>query len=664
MAHRPVTHVRRFPDGEIRSLAFPGASWSPRESFDAIRDIESGRHRYFVPGRDRETGIHVVDDPHGKYLRTDWDTTERNNLGDLPDADEFEPGDRASITTWTRVEPRCRTDDLTAGLAAPLYDPLWMLARQWQFGEYQPSDGGSPVMARVRGTFTRLDHYRAGAGAPEWRPYDPAAVPLETLVEREPVTAPRWHLRFAAEAGLHFLRLLRSTGAGHLAVDYLARYRLAAPDHDGEGAEAAGIRHLRVMAGRVPHGSRLYADLDPAVRPPGGAPAGLPELPVVPEADREAVLAAAGAWLSWCDTLAPATGPAPESWVAERVEHAFAVSAPAPHTDGSLVLAASGYPGGHLDWYAFDARVDAAGPDGERAPEPVDVTLLPAPVRFPGMPAPRWWQVEDARVNFAGIETPREDLAQLLLLECALVYGNDWFLFPLELPVGAVCHLDSLEVTDTFGYRAEISSVRGSDPQWRMFSFSGLEPADEVLLVAPTLGPSLSGQPLEEVRLLRDEMANLAWAVERRVQESTGGVVDRAEAYARSRSQEATVDESGSGAAVDLAYRVAAEPPDYWIPLVPVQVDQRQVRLRRGKVLRPDGVSAAEPRGRILQPERPLVLYEEEVPRAGVRVTRSAQYARWIRGSSHLWQARHKQSGRGEAASGLRFDLLLPGAPE
>ena len=64
--------------------------------------------------------------------------------------------------------------------------------------------------------------------------------------------------------------------------------------------------------------------------------------------------------------------------------------------------------------------------------------------------------------------------------------------------------------------------------------------------------------------------------------------------------------------------------------------------------------------GRILTPipvDR-LELFEEEVPREGVRVTRSYQYTRWFDGSTHLWIGRRKEVGRGEGSSGLRFDVL------
>ena len=47
-----------------------------------------------------------------------------------------------SITGITRLETQPTAINLQAGLAAPLADPLWMLARQWQFNEFQGEDAG------------------------------------------------------------------------------------------------------------------------------------------------------------------------------------------------------------------------------------------------------------------------------------------------------------------------------------------------------------------------------------------------------------------------------------------------------------------------------------------------------------------------------------------
>src|SRR5690242_21810908 len=61
-----------------------------------------------------------------------------------------QPGGTPSITSWTRLEPRSREADMRSSVSARLFDPLWSLTRQWQTGEFQAEDVGTPVMARVR----------------------------------------------------------------------------------------------------------------------------------------------------------------------------------------------------------------------------------------------------------------------------------------------------------------------------------------------------------------------------------------------------------------------------------------------------------------------------------------------------------------------------------
>ncbi|MCC6712189.1 MAG: DUF3892 domain-containing protein [Candidatus Dadabacteria bacterium] len=84
MADRPVRQTGKDRDGDITALCDSGSSWSPRMKWDAIRDIETGLHTYYVPWKSGRTEIRVVNGPNGKYLRTDRDNTSRNNLDDLP----------------------------------------------------------------------------------------------------------------------------------------------------------------------------------------------------------------------------------------------------------------------------------------------------------------------------------------------------------------------------------------------------------------------------------------------------------------------------------------------------------------------------------------------------------------------------------------------------
>ncbi len=86
MSDRQVTRTRKDRDGDILALCDDSASWSPRGKSEAITDIETGMHTYYVTwAGSRRTEILVVNGPTGKYLRTDADSTARNNLADLRD---------------------------------------------------------------------------------------------------------------------------------------------------------------------------------------------------------------------------------------------------------------------------------------------------------------------------------------------------------------------------------------------------------------------------------------------------------------------------------------------------------------------------------------------------------------------------------------------------
>lgn len=86
MAKRYVTKTGKDRDGDITKLCNAGEAWSPRSKADAIRDIEGKIHEYFVRWPEKETRVEVINDAKkGKYLRTDRDTTTRNNLDELPD---------------------------------------------------------------------------------------------------------------------------------------------------------------------------------------------------------------------------------------------------------------------------------------------------------------------------------------------------------------------------------------------------------------------------------------------------------------------------------------------------------------------------------------------------------------------------------------------------
>jgi hypothetical protein len=168
-----------------------------------------------------------------------------------------------SITSWIRLEPRCRDDDMQQATRARIYDPLWMLARQWQTAEFQGEDTGTPVLARWRATTTPITRYHAGAIAPNTMlsapRYDRSALPLEALVERQ--RSDENSLRLAVESGLHFLRMLdaQATSRSYRA-DFITSFALEPPS-DGERAalDPETRSYWTLMAKRVPDGRRLLA---------------------------------------------------------------------------------------------------------------------------------------------------------------------------------------------------------------------------------------------------------------------------------------------------------------------------------------------------------------------------------------------------------------------
>ena len=109
----------------------------------------------------------------------------------------------SSITYWNRLEPRPRSRNLNDTLAARLRDPLWLLCRQWQFGEFNGEDAGSPAFATIRGASEPVTAFHGRT--PEWQPLD-GRRPLESLVLAEPFASD--DLSLQVELALAFARSL------------------------------------------------------------------------------------------------------------------------------------------------------------------------------------------------------------------------------------------------------------------------------------------------------------------------------------------------------------------------------------------------------------------------------------------------------------------------
>ncbi len=551
-----------------------------------------------------------------------------------------------SLTTWFRFEPL--SDAPVPGpdraLQARVYDPAWLLGRQWQLGELTGEDAASPGWVRLRLAAAPITRLQRGDG-PTVDALDPADV-LEPRVEGEPDQRAGWAA--AVAAGDHFLAALDHAGLAELAPAFRDEYPV--PDPDPGRTDPGSSARFRVLARRGLDGAALEA----AVRGADGR-ARLPARPPVPAARHDAVLAVLQRWLDW---YPPLPGPADTGWVPERLEYRFTVAGPDPLGAGEVVLEAPSYQGGRLDWDDLSAapvgRTLGAAGDGGRA-RWVHAGL-PTRATYPGMPANRWWEFEDSEVSYGHVEAEGGDVARMLLVEFATVYGNDWFLAPCDVRFGTMVAVEALVVVDTFG---QATLVRPAEvPGWSMFEVSGAPPG---LLVLPAVAVAgLEGPPVEEVRLGRDEAANLAWAIERTTTGPAGNRVDRHEQWRERVAAEGGPPQPPADLPPDtFVYRLAADPPDHWIPLVPRAEGHRAIRLERGVAVHGDG-RTFPPQGRLLEPDRPLALFEEELPRSGLVVTRSWQVVRTAAGATEAWIGRRARPGHGESHSGVAFDRLSP----
>lgn len=462
---------------------------------------------------------------------------------------------------WQRIEPRARTDNFARSIQAQIHDTLWMLARQWQFGEFQGDDAGSPVNATIQTKVTKLMNIRLGASEGTAVKSITSDVPLEVIVEQE---FPKVDWRIAVQIGQQFEREIRNqegmTDAQRTTVLSIFRrsYPLTMPEGDALlELDNAAREFLEIMAGRAIDGNAMLLDGLIVENPVLPAHLGVADELTVPVKE-----ALRGLWewrrLLHGEEFEESSG----AWQQDRLEYEFQVSARDPHEEQlEIVLVTPEYDGRKLDWPDFSLHHDpnvrlTVGANSEEGEPSVPDTgsidnndsdednnrmteFVPTPVFFRGMPNHRWWEFEDRQIDFGDLTVNTTDLGKLILMEFALIHGNDWFLFPIPLPIGSLCFITKLNVIDVFGQTTDIQRAGSGEGEnwqrWDMFRLAVTERAtrlaesnrgsgrrNDFLFLPPTL-PRIEQSPaLEEVLFLRDEMVNMVWAVERTILNSLG----------------------------------------------------------------------------------------------------------------------------------------------
>jgi hypothetical protein len=130
-----------------------------------------------------------------------------------------------AITRWNRLEGRPRTHDFDRALKAEVRDALWMLTRQWQMGEFQGDDAGSPVKARACIDVYSIDAFQSKQGPVQSLDLKD---PFEAQVECRslPLRGGDQYLSLDIRllVGRRWLKLLkREQDAGSLSNDYRTR---------------------------------------------------------------------------------------------------------------------------------------------------------------------------------------------------------------------------------------------------------------------------------------------------------------------------------------------------------------------------------------------------------------------------------------------------------
>jgi hypothetical protein len=352
--------------------------------------------------------------------------------------------------------------------------------------------------------------------------------------------------------------------------------------------------------------------------------------------------------------------PRPDFWQPETLTYETEATA------GGATLRVTGHDGGDVDWFTADADAPLPQPDLAKR------QIVPQRLHYPGAPAPRWWQIEDAAVDIGGFPPDRSHLATALLIELICDHANDWFTVPVPPPAplpaggtppssGVVVTLGSARVKDSFDEWWALTIPPGDDDPpagpdeapgpWSLFRTAGLDRSS--LVVWPTAATPLSGPVLDDIILGVDEDANVLWAVELRADGLD---------LALSVDSSAALEETRRTGTREFTWLASTTLPEHWHPY---RIESRAAPARRvfvqglvADLSQSPPVTRPGPRSELLGAGHGQVLAASAVPNQGLRLERRHMLARGTDGQPVLWRQRRRLPVLAGPVSHLRFDLL------
>jgi hypothetical protein len=558
------------------------------------------------------------------------------------------PGDyehsytRVPFMVWNKLEGRARSQNMDRSTKAEIYDPLWFLTRQWQLGELMGEDVGSALTAQIAYQTTRPSHIGNDKMGP-LKTMDPQS----NHHHGHPVAATR-HLQFElttqqrSHTGIQFLKLCRQIDAinNEALNDIIAQFPIVIPEIPTESnwddqlhatkfhAQGKLSNVAALYKKRIPDGHSIYTDLTSAT----------PTLSVS--------LGVKAAYIKLMENLYPHLKASNEGdgWHTENLGYDYKWAYPKEGAEEieHMVMGNHAEATDGADWYGADVLNPALStienpvtdltPYRENKVFPIVLTRA----NFPGMPARRWWEMEDGHIDLGNIEGDKTETVKQIISEFASVYSNDWFVIPFRRNEQDLVSVKGIMVKDSFGeytYIKNALAAAGSNTlvddqaaafDWNLFHHDVAAEAETIL--AGNAGKSLhagfvlgstrtiaSSEPIERIEFIRDEMDNRVWAVESLIASQLGGShnggVISEELLAYIRSLTGDVEEINP-TNVDLIYKLGNTLPENYIPFVAVRdgnmpepFSSRSIALQRGWMPRTvgDKITRVRPRTKILR---------------------------------------------------------------
>ncbi len=552
-----------------------------------------------------------------------------------------------------RLEGRSRDGDDESGLEMRIADPLWMLGRQWQFGEFKGEDNGSPIGAHASYRKEMLNFY---SFLNTEKHEEIGNVPLEARVEAMEIHPN--NLKDKVRIGQKFEEIIRADFSASDSEDFTGKLKSQFPLKLNGKPDEKSLSFFKLMEGNVIDGGSLWEKIQNNSFPEGDF------LPLEPAIQKLKI---------WFQQLY-LTAQGKSSWQSKNLAHQFNV-----HGEKDIELNAPDYQSGHLDWYSFDNAKIGIDPNENTADSDI---FIPVRVSFAAMPDKRLYAFEDSKIDLSGMQVDRADLVKLMIIDFSLVSDNDWFTIPFKMEQGEICWINNITVKDVFGITTVINNDKNtgqyldSNPLkiWDMFK---IRPSDllrergsnnqeifkkeeQFLYLPPVTTFRQESRPLEEILFLRDEYANMVWGIEKTVCNEWGKPVNGYDLHLELNGPFMNTEERKG---TIPQFRLATQVPTNWIPYLPFHIDDSitNIELRRAVMMRNEADTEPvdiEPLSTLAQNDL-LTVREEAIPRAGVRVQLTKQRVRGTDGKTYIWLGRKVLAGRGEGSSGLKFDQLL-----